>query len=359
LFAFVVPQLPGINSAESIRLRVKTTHYHFLDPVEFAFHSLYTDADSFAAMRSDLQDPLLSEQPVAESPFRARPFGRYAADLRGELSARNLSWAAENGFPHERTTGSLSSVIFRPDEEGRHGNFHPASYQRILRNLDWSRRLSKKHTTARKCLVSHDSGRGELDSCNSSDALLMNIFCHPSASSGKSALRLHLAIDSAAYFVFGYKPRIPLKNAGVDRTEVDLRIGELLIEAKLTESDFQVAPWKLAERYRDFEETFDPELLPKAGKKLHSYQLVRGILAAFASEGGRYCLICDDRRKDLLELWCEILGSIRRHDQRWRCVLVTWQELSRTLPKSLQIWLQRKYGITAHGPNQDRGFRSS
>jgi hypothetical protein len=304
-------------------------------------------------MRSDPEDTLLFEEPVSESPFETRPSGRYARGLRRELSERNLNWAVENGFLHERTTGSLSSVIFRPDEHGRHGNFHPASYKRILRNLEWSRRLAKKHTTARKCLVSHDSGRGELDSCNSSDALLMNIFCHPSASSGKSALRLHLGIDPAAYFVFGHKPRIPLKNAGVDRTEVDLRIGELLIEAKLTESDFQVAPWKLAERYRDFEETFDPALLPRAGDKLHSYQLVRGILAAFASEGGRYCLICDDRRKDLVELWCKILGSVWRHDQRWRCVLVTWQELSQTLPRSLQIWLQRKYGITARVPNRD------
>jgi hypothetical protein len=44
--------------------------------------------------------------------------------------------------------------------------------------------------------------------------------------------------------------------------------------------------------------------------------------AAFAEEGGRYCR--DARRRDLLELWSEALGAIRRHDQRWRCVEVTW-----------------------------------
>jgi hypothetical protein len=175
----------------------------------------------------------------------------------------------------------------------------------------------------------------------------MNICCHPSVSSSKSSLRSYLAIEASAPLVFGHKPRIPLKNGGIDCTEVDLRVGDLMIEAKLTENDFQVARWRLAERYRDFEEVFDPDLLPRVGDKLRSYQLVRGILAAFAEEGSRYCLLCDERRRDLIERWSEMLAAIRRHDQRWRCVLVTWQELSRTLPQPLQIWLQQKYGITS------------
>ena len=265
------------------------------------------------------------------------------------LSFLNVNWAQENGFLYEQTTGSSRSVIYRPDDQGRHGNFHPASYKRILCNPDWSQRLSKTHTTARKCLVSHDTERRELDSCNSSDALLMNIFCHPAASSAGSALRSYLAVEPHAELVFGHKPRIPLNNGGIDCTEVDLQIGNLMIEAKLTESDFQFARWKLAQRYGDLEKIFDPALLPRDGERVHSYQLVRGILAAFAVEDGRYCLLCDDRRRDLLEFWSEILFAIRRHDHAWRCILVTWQELSATLPKSLRIWLQRKYGITPRG----------
>jgi hypothetical protein len=287
---------------------------------------------------------------------RARPSGRSALELRRALSLRNVNWAQENGFLFEQTTGSPGSVIYRPDDLGRHGNFHPTSYKRILGNPDWSQRLSKTHTTARKCLVSHDSDRRELDSCNSSDALLMNIFCHPAASSAGSAPRSYLAVEPDAGLIFGHQPRIPLKNGGIDCTEVDLQIGNLMIEAKLTESDFQVARWKLAERYRDLEEVFDPDLLPRAGENVHSYQLVRGILAAFAVEDGRYCLLCDERRRDLLELWSEILSAIRRHDHRWRCVVVTWQELSATLPKSLRTWLQRKYGITPRG-NLEYGNR--
>jgi hypothetical protein len=177
-------------------------------------------------MISSLHNPVY-DQPTPGS-------GRYASNLRRELSARNLSWAAENGFLHEQTTGSPASVLYRPDDAGRHGNFYPASYKRILCNPSWSQRLAKTHTTARKCLASHDSERRELDSCNSSDALLMNIFCHPSAASPKSGWRSYLAIESAAHLTFGYKPRIPLKNGGIDCTEVDLRIGDLLIEAKLT-----------------------------------------------------------------------------------------------------------------------------
>ena len=65
----------------------------------------------------------------------------------------------------------------------------------------------------------------ELDACTSSDALLMNVFCYPGV------------------FKDGrFRARVPLANGKFDRTEVEMRLGELLIEAKLTESDFQRAP---------------------------------------------------------------------------------------------------------------------
>jgi hypothetical protein len=95
---------------------------------------------------------------------------------------------------------------------------------------------------------------------------------------------------------------------------------------------------------------FDADLLPRSGDKLCSYQLVRGVLAAFADDTSRYCLVCDARRTDLIEGWAEVLRAIRTKERRWRCVLVTWQELSRTLPKSLQGWLAEKYGIGGAAP---------
>jgi len=180
--------------------------------------------------------------------------------LRQELCVRNIRWATKNAFLHEHTLGKLPSVLYRPDENGRHGNFYPASYRCILDDPSWRRRLAKTHTTARRHLLSQDAERCELDSCNSSDALLMNIFCHPSASSPNSALRSFLSIDRDARFVFGHRPRVPMKNDRVDCTEVDMCAGNLLFEAKLTEADCQTERWELPWRCRDFDVVFDREL---------------------------------------------------------------------------------------------------
>ena len=55
---------------------------------------------------------------------------------------------------------------------------------------------------------------------------------------------------------FGSRPGIPLRNGRTDRTEIDMKLGDLLIEAKLTEVDFQKAPARMIERYRDIDEVF-------------------------------------------------------------------------------------------------------
>ena len=38
---------------------------------------------------------------------------------------------------------------------------------------------------------------------------------------------------------FGFKPRVPLTSGFVERTEIDMKLGSVLFEAKLTEADFQ------------------------------------------------------------------------------------------------------------------------
>ena len=285
------------------------------------------------------------EAPFVEQTLvnRSANTSNHSSRLRQELNARNSQWAEKYGFPHERSIGAGSTVLYLPDGAGRHGNLYPASYKRILTNPEWRKRLVKTHTTAHKIFVSHDRDRRELDSCNSSDALLMNIFCHP-RSSERGPLSSLLSFEANADFIFGYKPRISMIGGRVDCTEIDLRIGDLMIEAKLTETDFQVARFELAERYSNFQAVFDLDRLPRRANRLQSYQLVRGILAAFAEEC-RYCLICDERRPDLIARWFQVLSAIRHADQRWRCVLVTWQEISRTLLKGLQRWLEEKYGI--------------
>ena len=73
------------------------------------------------------------------------------------------------------------------------------------------------------------------------------------------------------------------------------------MEAKLTETDFQTAPATMIERYRDLDEVFDPEELMMS-EVVHSYQLIRGVLAASAT-GGSFCLLCDARRLTLSRNW--------------------------------------------------------
>lgn len=269
----------------------------------------------------------------------------YAGRLRHELSARALSWATAQGLPHECTIGNLPAVIFRETPDAIHGNFHPVSYKCICRKPEWNRRLRKSHSSARRNLASHDAERGELDTAASSDALLMNIFCHPHAFARGSRLRLLLGTEAPERLQFGSKPRIPLIADNVERTEMDLRIGGLYIEAKLTETDFQHAPRQRLERYRDFTSVFETDLLPQIRDSYLHYQLIRGVLCAFAEQGTRYCVICDARRPDLIDAWFAVAKSVKLVSLRSRLQLVTWQEIAETLPRSMRAWLEVKYGI--------------
>ena len=96
----------------------------------------------------------------------------------------------------------------------------------------------------------------------SSDALLMNVFCAPGVAES-AAVRGALGVDGDGAPEFGWKARVPLTNGRFDRTEVDMRLGSLLVEAKLTEGDFQTRDARIVEAYRDFDEVFDRDLLPR------------------------------------------------------------------------------------------------
>ena len=274
----------------------------------------------------------------------ARSFQPFASQLRHELSVRNLAWARQHGGAHEVSLGSPPTVLYREDEAGNHGNFLDATYRRIKETPAWARRLDKVHTSAKRALLSRDPDRRELDSSNSSDALLMNIFCHPETLAG-SQVRLLLGIDQEAGTVFGYKPGVPLRSGRRDCTEIDLKLGDLLIEAKLTEYDFQSAPRKLIDRYRDLQDVFHLDALDISDGPVVSYQLIRGVLAAYASPGQRFCVLCDARRPDLIAAWHRVMRAVWVYDLRCRLLLLTWQELTAALPSSLQPFLEDKYGI--------------
>ncbi|WP_263372787.1 PGN_0703 family putative restriction endonuclease [Granulicella aggregans] len=263
--------------------------------------------------------------------------------LRSELSLRSLRLAVLSGHLHERTDGQVPSILFGQDEHGRHGNFHPDAYAAILQRADWAKRLEKVHTASKRMKPRSNWQWKELDCSNSSDALLMNIFCHPGTMASRS-LRTLLNVEGSDEPEFGFKPRVPLQRAKSDATEVDLSLGDLLIEAKLTESDFQWAAPKLVSRYRDLETVFDVSELPMRDGRHAGYQLIRGTLAAYAL-GCSFCVLCDARRPDLIETWFKVMRAVIYTELRCRLKLLTWQELAFYLPQDLREFLAAKYGI--------------
>jgi hypothetical protein len=208
-----------------------------------------------------------------------------AAQLRQDLNARARRLARDRALLHDESTGSQPSVLFGPDhaaQPARHGNFHPEAYARICASPDWLRRLTKPHTASRRSHARHDWPWRELDAAVSSDALLMNIFCHPQVFDGKrlaAPVAALLNVSPEAQPCFGNRPGVPLAamlkprgkkaapRAALDRTEIDLTLSTsdatLFLEAKLTESDFQAAAPALILRYRDLEAVFDVGRLPQ------------------------------------------------------------------------------------------------
>jgi hypothetical protein len=208
----------------------------------------------------------------------------------------------------------------------------------------------------------------------------MNIFCHPGVFNGHTlapAVANLLNIEPATQPCFGINPGVPLRqhttersrrrvrtqqqpdlfgsinrsisldksNHLKDRTEIDLQLGNLFLEAKLTESNFQTAAPRLIERYRDLETIFDLTRLPRKDTGvIDGYQLIRNVLAAFASDAS-FCVLCDARRRDLIEIWYSVLSSVHYPSFAWRLKLLTWQELASILPREFQQFLEAKYGI--------------
>jgi len=170
----------------------------------------------------------------------------------------------------------------------------------------------------------------------------MNVFCAPETLIEGRALDL-LGIAPAEP-EFGFKARVPLLEGKFDRTEVDMKLGDLLVEAKLTEADFQTKPKELVDRYRDFKTVFRSRELPQSKTHYGSYQLIRNVLAAFALESS-FCVMLDARRPDLLEQWYAVMQAVRLVELRVRCKVLTWQELSSVLDPDLQYFLDEKYGI--------------
>jgi len=279
---------------------------------------------------------------AAMAPPAPRPVvpGRGSAGvLRRELNERAFRYAVRRGLVHDMTPTAHPSVVFGPDGT-RHGNFLDATYRAIVADAGWAKRLTKAHTAHRRVWPRAEWRWRELDAAASSDALLMNVFCYPGVLEGRE-LRALLGVVAGVHPEFGYTPRIPLKNGTFDRTEIDLRLGDLLVEAKLTETAVGPTRRALLDRYPGFVEAFEPRL----EENIPGYQLHRGVLAAASSPGARFCVLADVRRPDLLEAWHAVMATVRTADLRCRLQMLTWQEVAAALPEELQGFLEERYGI--------------
>ena len=139
-----------------------------------------------------------------------------------------------------------------------------------------------------------------------------------------------------------------MRNEEVDRTELDMALGDVLFEAKLTEGGFGRASRDRLLRYGGAEEAFALEDLPQTGGQFSGYQILRGVLAALQRES-RYVVLLDARRADLVEICFRVLCAVRICEVSSRFRLLTWQELAAGLPKSVQAFLAEKYGIESTG----------
>ena len=161
----------------------------------------------------------------------------WALNLRVELARRAKEFASSGSIPYYESLGTSPTILFPTDAKASgHGNFVDLSYRAILTNPSWSARLDKPHTQRRALPENRQATARELDSCNSSDALLMNCFCYPTAA--QKILGEALPGLSIAEPEFGVAGMVPLRDGSADATELDMRAGSVTFESKLTEADF-------------------------------------------------------------------------------------------------------------------------
>jgi hypothetical protein len=213
-------------------------------------------------------------------------------------------------------------------------NFHPASFEEIKRVPSWRKRTLKPHQKA--------TGYLEMESSNSSDALLMSVFCHPRASSWRGLRRL-LGVRSIRPR-FGLKAGVLLTNGKRDETEIDMALEDLLVEAKLTETDFTQKGVSAVQRYTGLTQHFHSGSLARTTRGYDNYQVIRNLLAAIQL-GKRHVLLCDARRPDLVRRYLNTVSCLQDVRARDRCGVIFWQEVMSVSGRDLRDFMRDKYGM--------------
>jgi len=212
-------------------------------------------------------------------------------------------------------------------------NFNKKSFGCIQKNEEWFKRTQKTHQNVPDVL--------EMQSSNSSDALLMNIFCYPKIFDWKGVrdlLEISLPID----MILGWNPNCFENEHPKFPTEVDLKINDTIFEAKLTEKDFQSKDKKTVAKYPDFTSVFHTNLLPQTDNKYTTYQLIRNFLIAHF-ENFNFVLLVDSSRIDLIRGFYDTAKAIKCPELRKRIRFITWQELVGVCGEDLKEYITEKY----------------
>jgi hypothetical protein len=262
----------------------------------------------------------------------------YSDNLKMELKYLSLEYSIKNNFIPVKPIPK-SAFIFKNISD----NFFGLSFDNTKKNENWGKRLHKIHTDKRIDF--------EMQSSNSSDTLLMNIFSHPNIKNWKGVAKLFdieevEKIDSIKY---GINPEI-MKNGAPEqrarKTEIDLLInGEIICEAKLTEKDFTDHSIDDVELYDKFVAIFKREYLDQTEVKYKNYQLIRNIIALDHKKYKRFYLICDLRRPDLIKAFLRTILCIKDISLRSKCGIIFWQDLANSVEKDLQNFLHEKYRL--------------
>jgi len=248
--------------------------------------------------------------------------------LKVEIRKAALNYAHKRKLPVDES--HASAVIFRNLSD----NFHSESFKNIANNREWKHRTAKAHQNVANVL--------EMQSSNSSDALLMNIFCHPDIARWKGVG--NLIDDTLDAIVFGFPGKVNLNGDQIDSTEIDMALKGLFCEAKLTEADFTHKAVDIVERYDGFHATFHAKDLPRVGGQYDNYQIIRNLLAAF-QHNKKHILLCDERRLDLVRRYMQTVSCLKEMQDRKNCRVVFWQEIAGVCGASLRNWLEEKFGI--------------
>ena len=247
----------------------------------------------------------------------------YSTQLKSRLIRNAVNYCNSKSFTGiKRPTAFLFNDIEM--------SFHPEAYKNITENKKYSDRLKKIHSKVPSIF--------EMQSSNSSDALLMNFFAHPRIKESK-ALRELLSIDQSDTIEFGWKP--DHENEKRYKTEIDLKIGNSIFEAKLTEQDFKSKKIHIVLRYADVEKIIDLKSLT-TNDIVSNYQLIRNLVTA-KKYGLKFNLIIDESRMDLVNEFNKVKSAVIDKSLFENMKVITWQEIADTVEEDLKKYITERY----------------